>query len=168
MPTLAPTSPLALEDIITPVVINSWPPAIGWWVGCFVISGLIVFTIFHFFRHQKKWGYRKEALTLLNSTMMAWQDKKINDEKIMQDLVSILKRTAISAYPQKNIESLYGQHWLKVLHIQAPEVEVKKEVARFISASQYQVNNNLKPSCLHEFCKEWICKHETQWRKETL
>jgi len=154
---------LPLEDIITPSGVAIWPPAIGWWLVAFFVLGLLVFFIISYRRYQKKWGYRKDALSLLDNSISEWQRKKLSDEKVLKELINILKRTSISAYPLKKIESLYGNSWLTVLRSQAPQVEFPKDIVDYISGIQYQKKNQTDPVQLYAFCKDWIQLHDTQW-----
>ncbi|MGH1438682.1 MAG: DUF4381 domain-containing protein [Cellvibrionaceae bacterium] len=156
---------LPLEDIITPSGVASWPPAIGWWLVIFLALGIIVFCIIFYRRYQKKWSYRKEALNLLNEKINQWQEKDLNDDAILKQLVNILKRTSISAYPSKKIESLHGKNWLDILRIQAPQVAFPQELTDYISDTQYQKEKKIDPIQLHDFCKNWIRQHDTQWHE---
>jgi len=167
---MPPIDQLPLEDIITPAGVSVWPLAIGWWLLLLIASALVFFAITYYRAYRKKWGYRVEALQLLELTINNWKEKTINDELAIKELLTILKRTAISAYSEKNkngtknLEALYGKEWLQLLQRQAPNIKSSLEIDEIISASQYQKKSDCSPLILYKFCKEWIHQHQIQWQ----
>ncbi|MFT6386792.1 MAG: hypothetical protein ACJAUP_000160 [Cellvibrionaceae bacterium] len=161
---------LSLEDIIAPTSVSMWPPAIGWWLLLIIVATLLFFAITYYRSYRKKWGYRIEALNLLEVTMNNWKEKKLNDELAIQHLLTVLKRTAVTAYSKKdkkntkNIETLYGEKWLRVLKRQASNINYSQELDEIICAAQYQKKSEFSPPIVYKFCKQWIRQHQTQWQ----
>lgn len=161
-PTGAPALPL--EDIIVPDGVSAWPPALGWWLLGILCIIAVATGIFFYRRYQKKWGYRKQALVLVDNLFMQWQHKKLNDSEICQQLLQTLKRTALSAYPNHSVNSLYGKEWVDRLIKQAPTVDCTHRVKTMICSSQYQRKITLHPEILYQFCQEWIRQHHAHWQ----
>lgn len=159
-----PAQNLPLEDIITPDTVSAWPPALGWWIVLLLVMGLFIFTFFYYQRYQQKWGYRKEALRLLDNIMDEWKTKKLSNEIVTQELLALLKRTAITAYPTNKIEKAYGEQWLNILKTQAPSLAMDKSIDELILSSQYQKDDRIKPQILVQFCQNWIRQHQGNWQ----
>ena len=186
LPAPLPQTPtLPLEDIIIPDAVSSWPPGPGWWLLGILFIALIVGSMILYRRHQKKWGYRKQALSLLADTLSQWQNQQLGNTESCQHFLQILKRTAITAYPKQPIAALYGKAWLQCLLSQAPgmlkthknkaaietletmaQIEEIEEIEEIVCSAQYQAKTTLDPTLLYEFCRSWVQKHSPQWQKE--
>ncbi len=162
-PGLPTTQPLPLEDIITPNAIDAWPPAIGWWLLAVLTIGLFTFGLFLYHHHQKKWGYRKEGLKLLNRYLEEWKSNQLSTELCCQHFLATLKRSALTAYPHAPVGSLYGNKWLELLQKQAPKVACAKSIQELICYGQYQKSASLAAEQLYHYCYQWIRQHNRQW-----
>jgi hypothetical protein len=149
---------LALEDIITPQGVSLWPFAIGWWIFIIIICITVIFSIIFYRRYTKKWGYRREALALLKE-----YKKDSSDTDTAIKYLECLKRTAISAYPNKAIDSLYGRAWFNFLNQQTPKPLFESELENFICATQYQKTFNLKNDKLYIAIEAWIKQHSIHY-----
>ena len=149
---------LSLEDIITPEGVSLWPLTIAWWllivVSIVAVVGLIIF----YRRYQKKWGYRQEALNLLKA-----HKNNLNNSDIAIKYLECLKRTAISAYPNQDIDSLYGDAWLSFLNRQTPKPLFNSELADFIRQAQYKKIFNLENEHLYKAIERWIKQHSINY-----
>lgn len=147
---------LSLEDIITPQGVSLWPLAIAWWLlivaSIVVVVGLIIF----YRRYKKKWGYRQEALGLLK----AYRSNPENSNIAIQYL-ECLKRTAITAYPNQDIDSLYGETWLSFLNQQTPKPLFNQEIEKFICNAQYKKKFTIENEHLYKAIEGWIKYHST-------
>lgn len=155
-----------LEDIITPQSVSLWPLAIGWWVVIVVSVITIIALVIFYRRHQKKWAYRREALTLLKN--YAAQSALDPDNKQTESAAAInylecLKRTAISAYPNEHIDALYGESWLNFLNQKTPTPLFKNTLGHFICHAQYQRAFDINNKDLYQAIESWIKKHSTNY-----
>ena len=146
--------PLVLEDIITPTEIGIWPLAPGWWLLLLSIVGITTLMIVLIKRHQKKWGYRKQALQRLKAEYQHWQLAG-DEQQCLSAMASIVKRTAITAYPTVNIKSLYGQQWIDFLNKHTQKVVFDQD----LSTALYQKHRGINIDELYEQYKQWIKTH---------
>ena len=164
----APDTPLPLEDIIPPSLIDFWPLALGWWLLLALVIALIVISVIAYRRYQKHWVYRKEALSLLQATLKQWQQKEFSDSVFYQHLFGIVKRTALTAYPEQNIASTYGDQWLTLLKKQAPDIKVDNTIIEAICFAQYQKTTEADSQSVYQFCEQWIKQHKSQWQGDIV
>ncbi len=149
---------LSLEDIITPQGVSLWPLTIAWWL-LIVMCIVVVFALIVFYRrHQKKWAYRQEALSLLKA-----YKKNNNNTDIAIKYLECLKRTAISAYPNQDIDSLYGDAWLNFLNQQTPKPLFNGELADFILHAQYKKKVTVENEYLCKAVECWIKYHSINY-----
>jgi hypothetical protein len=169
---------LPLADIHLPNMVSAWPPAIGWWLLTALIIALLIAAIILIKRYRTKWGYRKAALRLLDQQYKDHSIESHSDAMIsIQSMLALLKRTAISAYPQQNIRARFGEQWVVFLNRQTHKHVFNTELANILVAQQYQENTNstyteVELSTLHtsiyKACRTWIKQHNTRYQEEAL
>jgi len=97
-----------LRDIHLPAPISWWPPAPGWWM----LLALLLITImlgYWLLRRRRQSAWRRQALSEL-------QQLRDSDAATMVAQLSVLlRRVAISRYPQAEVASLTGEAWLAFL-----------------------------------------------------
>ncbi len=162
--------PLAqLRDIHLPDSVGFWPPAPGWWILAFLILAVIVIALVKTLRYKQQNRYRLKALQSLNLAWEAYQkDKQVQD--YLFQLSQLLKRTALSAYPQLMVNSFHGQQWLAFLDRtnNSAEKEFSEGIGKTLATLPYQkISANTEYSQqdlqgLHNLCLAWIKSHRSQ------
>ena len=148
-----------LEDILTPAGVSAWPPAPGWWLLALVLLLATALGLHALHRYRKKWGYRKQGLRLLDQHYRQWQQQP-DDHRACQDLLSALKRVAITAYPQeKTIVHLYGNAWVNFLNAQTPTPVFDGQNATVIAGGQYKQQADMDIHALYHSCRHWTLQH---------
>lgn len=98
------TSLQNLNDIVAPGAVPWWPLAPGWYVLAVIaaigLAGLAVLG----WRRWRRDRYRRQALAELEGI-------REDAAGSLQRLPSLLKRTALSAWPRETVASLSGQPW---------------------------------------------------------
>jgi hypothetical protein len=153
---------LPIADIHIPNGVSAWPPAIGWWLLALLILLGITGMVMGYKKYRKKWGYRNAALTLLASH----KDNHIDNTHAV---INILKRTAMTAYPEQNIRSLHGDAWITCLNQQTKERLFTGDIAAFLVLAQYQHTDNMHTvdhPTLYKACQRWIKTHHTHYHTE--
>lgn len=109
-----PASLDRLQDIIVPPPVPWWPPAPGWYwlMGTLLVIG-IVQLLMAFIRWQRN-RYRREALAQWRTQTPLLGDPNFRVSAITA-LATLLKRTALSAFPRAEVASLTGSAWLAFL-----------------------------------------------------
>lgn len=110
-----PASLQNLNDIFRPAEIGWWPLATGWYVLLALLCVLAVWLVFHIYTRWIKNQYRREALSQLKQLESGFQNPANRDVSLRQ-IPSLLKRTAITAYPREQVASLTGKPWFAFLN----------------------------------------------------
>lgn len=111
-----PSDPLAqLRDIHLPEAISWWPLAPGWWVvSALLIAGLAYVSHFLWQRHHA-FTYRRQALAQVKQLPNDSQHQRITA------LFALLKRVAVSAYPELHLSSLNQAEFIDFLNQTCPK-----------------------------------------------
>jgi len=112
-----PASLQNLNDIVLPATVGLWPLAPGWY---FLTGLLLIALAWLSYRLLQRWinnRYRRAALTELQLLAEDTQNAEKRDSSLRQ-LPVLLKRTALSAYPRKQVASLSGDDWYGFLNSQ--------------------------------------------------
>ena len=110
-----PASLQNLNDIVLPATIGWWPLATGWYV---LIGFLLISLAWFSYRLLRRWiknSYRRAALHELQLLEERIQQPEVRDASLRQIPV-LLKRTALSVYPRKQVASLTGKDWFYFLN----------------------------------------------------
>jgi len=124
---------LLLERLIepdTPVRIKFFPETIGWKVLAVVLLlALIYWAVTSAIKFRAN-GYRRSAVKKLRKIMA----EEVAATRQLMEINRLLKVAAVHAFPDKAVEPLYGEAWLKFLDSTCPK-------SRFLSAEarQWQV-----------------------------
>ncbi len=123
-PTVQSTAPAApqntqlaeMRDLHEPPPVSSWPPAPGWWLLALLLVGALVLLTIKAMKYNRKRAYRREASRELMLTRERYRSSG-NGNVYAQELLELLKRTALTAYPHdaQRIAGLHGEDWLKFL-----------------------------------------------------
>lgn len=111
-----PASLDRVHDVVVPAPVPWWPPAPGWyWVlglaAVLAIAGIIRASI----RWQRN-AYRREALAEWargHALLLAEPSRRA---EALRHFAELLKRTALSAFPRREVASLTGSGWLAFLN----------------------------------------------------
>jgi len=95
-----------LHDIIVPAPISFWPVTEGWWVLLILIIAIVIPVMVRARQNYRAARYRRQALNELQRIQQI--DSSLQQ---MQQLLLLLKRTALSAYPRVQVAQLTGQAW---------------------------------------------------------
>ena len=107
--------PLAqLRDIHLPGPVESWPPAIGWWILLAIIL-LLVLAVFNWlYQRWRANRYRREALKELRQLHENYQQHG-DDLLYLARFQTLLKRVALTRFSREDVASLTGESWVSFL-----------------------------------------------------
>jgi len=165
---------LPIADIHLPNTVSPWPPAIGWWLLLVLVIALCAGSVYAFKRYQKKWRYRRAALSLLKQQYQQWQERG-EDLNCATAMIAIVKRTAITAYSEDSA-ALFGQAWINFLNQQTSKSYFSDSLAQWMSEQQYQAHSSQQLSnstqqasdnkvdipLLYKACENWIKHHRVK------
>lgn len=155
-----PASLQNLNDIMAPGPLPWWPPAPGWYAVAAVVFVLAVWAIVRFLSKWRANAYRREALRHCAAIQSS------GDEQLRQ-LPTVLKRTALSAWPRKQVASLSGREWHVFLDRTASTNLFTDGAGALLDRLAYPGKSE-KPltaeelSRLFEACFFWLRHHQAQ------
>jgi hypothetical protein len=158
---------LPIADIHLPAAVSPWPPAIGWWLLLILIIALCVGSVYALKRYQRKWRYRRAALSLLKQQYQQWQAHG-EDRACATEMIAIIKRTAITAYSEDNA-ALFGQAWIDFLNQQTSKAYFSDSLAQWMSEHQYQAHSEQQITdkqidipLLYKASENWVKHHRVK------
>jgi hypothetical protein len=146
------TAPLDnLHDFYQPPPPAWTPQTIGWYVVFAVIALLAMWIIIHSLRRWLANGYRREALRELALLQP-------------EQFSTLLKRTALSAWPRDKVASLSGEAWLNFLNESAENNSFHQTPGNRIEeiALRSQTLSSEDEQTLRKITAEWIRRHRVQ------
>lgn len=122
-----------LKDIRTPAAIESWPPAYGWWVLAALVLFGIVMLIIGIVKFRKVRVAKRQALQALQQIDGSTQNSA-------SQLNQLLKRVAMSYFPQQNVQAMHSEKWAEFLLKTLPKNKSKDTFQSFelMQQSLYQ------------------------------
>lgn len=142
-----PASLENLYDIVEPPPVPWWPPAPGWWILAALLFAAACALAIHRYRKWRADAYRRAAL------------RQVEAARTTGELATILKRTALAAFPRTEIASLAGAKWRRWLEKTGGQA-ASEEVARLLEVGVYRNPESSETSALAAFTLHWITRHK--------
>jgi hypothetical protein len=137
-----------LRDIVEPSAVPWWPLAPGWW---FVIA-LVAFAAAYFsiraFRSWRADAYRRAAL------------RELAGGAGISSAATLLKRTALVAYPRAEVAALTGVAWCDWLEKTGGE-SMPESVRSALTHGVFGAGSTASQPELAAFTSAWISSHRT-------
>ncbi len=154
------TDPLAaLRDIQAPGPIETWPPAIGWWllagIALIALVGLAVWL----YRRWRNNRYRREALAELRSLYEGWQNDR-DDRAYLNRLQQLLKRVALTSFPRESVASLTGEAWVQFLDRSTGSHDFSMAESEALIDGSYRNDIEIDVEGLQATASAWIKNHD--------
>ncbi|MEM8812981.1 MAG: DUF4381 domain-containing protein [Pseudomonadota bacterium] len=135
-----------LEPVAEPPPVSLWPQTQAWiWLGMFIGIGLA--WLLHRTRSRRRANaYRREALAELDAAL---------DDPIL--IAGVIRRSALSAFPRRQIASLYGEDWLRFLDESYGGTDFRQGPGRVLALAPYAP---VPPSPeVTRIAREWVLRH---------
>jgi hypothetical protein len=153
-----------LKDIRTPAIIESWPPAYGWWLLLALVLLVISMLTIWIIKARKVRRAKRQALQALQQI----DGSNLNSASQLNQL---LKRVAMTYFPQQNIQEMHGQKWSEFLVKTLPDKKAKdvSESFELMQQSLYQTHTSENVDFPRDYksVETWI-KHALPPRKNTI
>lgn len=142
-----------LKDIRTPAVIEYWPPAYGWWLLLgFVILGICLLALW-LVKFRKIRIAKRQALRALQQIDGSHFDS-------VSQLNQLLKRVAMTYFPNQNVQEMHGVKWTQFLASTLPSNKSKdfSESFELMQNELYQVytTENISYARYSKSVETWI------------
>lgn len=145
---------LPIRDIHLPDAILWWPPALGWWLLLLILVGipllLWALRVWH-----RRGQLKREALAALQQIEEQFNESN-NGQQLLVNLSALLRRVAISRYPQSEVASLTGEAWLQFLN--GDRAIFSETLAASLQLGPYQSACDVDGVALLAACREWIAQ----------
>lgn len=157
--------PLAqLRDIQQPGMIESWPPAPGWWLVAIVALCLLIAGCTWLFRRWKENRYRREALKELDCLLIEWHEHQ-SDLVYLQSLQRLLKRVALTRFPREDVASLTGEAWVQFLDRSTGSHDFSMGATESLIDGNYRQGAEINVETLQKIATNWIRNHHDDFFK---
>ena len=104
-----------LRDLAMPPAIPFWPPAAGIWILAAALLAILAIVAWRVFMTYRANAYRRAALAEVDALEHALQGGSLRSQAIPTRVFSILKRTALAAFPRSVVASLSGSAFVSFL-----------------------------------------------------
>lgn len=107
-----PASLSRLHDIVVPEAVDPWwPLAPGWYLVAALAVGVVAWGVWRVRQRRQAGRYRREALAELRALRRLAPGQR----EAAAGLMTLLKRTALAAWPRTEVAALSGEAWWRFL-----------------------------------------------------
>ena len=159
-----PASLQNLNDIALPESVAWWPLAGGWY---FIIGMVLIILTWSVYRWIKRWTNNRYRRTALNHLRVLTKDIHDPDKRAsgLRQLPILLKRTALSVYPRRQLASLTGKDWHDFLNSKVSTPSFDSTASALLDEVSYTIGDldsvdNQASDALLEACKDWLKHHQ--------
>lgn len=146
-----------LRDIHLPPPIETWPPALGWWLLALLILAGICFGLKYLYSRWQKNAYRREAKQQLHQLYEANQS---DQQSFLLGFNALLKRVALTTFPREDVAHLTGEGWVSFLDQTGNTHEFTMGPGQVLIDGQYAPISAVDTQQLFELGQQWITRHE--------
>ena len=162
------TDPLAqLRDIHTPAMIETWPPAPGWWLLAALAVALMLYGLYWLIQRWRANRYRREAISELTALKRDW-DAHQDDLAYLEALQRLLKRVALTRFPREDVASLTGEAWVQFLDRSTGSHHFSMGNSEALIDGAYREDISIDIVSLEKTARTWIEKHDVRFLEEAL
>ena len=151
-----------LRDIHQPGMIETWPPAPGWWLLAALAVAALTALIVRAFRHWRANRYRREAIKELNALLTDWQSHH-DDLVYLTSLQQLLKRVALTRFPRDDVASLTGEAWVQFLDRSSGSHDFSMGEMELLIDGSYRPDVAVNVESMQFFALQWIRQHHSRF-----
>ncbi|MCZ6829258.1 MAG: DUF4381 domain-containing protein [Gammaproteobacteria bacterium] len=147
-----------ISEVLAPETISWLPTAPGWRAVSLALLLLLGWKAWLYWRKWLRNRYRRAALKQLNHII----NLHSNSLGLLDALSTLLKATALQAYPRVEVARLSGDSWLRWLNDHGDGARFSSRSATLLGESVYQAHNVAESADLRRLLREvshWISSH---------
>lgn len=143
-----------MHGLVLPTAVPWMPATPGWWIALAWLLAMLLIGARQLIKHRRRNRYRREAKALLK----AIEDRADRDPAAAAgDIAQLLKRTALAAYPRRQVASLRGAEWAEFLRVSASNDPIVNAASEQLAAAAYRADAD--GSVLVAPARRWIEVH---------
>ena len=143
-----------LRDVHLPDPVSLWPPAWGWWIVLGLVAlGVVVFWSIRAYRRRTH--ARRMAMHELGMVKKHYGQHQ-DDQWVVRRLSEIVRRSALAAYPRRDVAGLVGHSWLRFLDEVGRTNQFTQGVGSLLSQGPYQQQVAGAATDLIPLVEKWI------------
>jgi len=146
------------EELVVPDPVSLRPQTVGWWVLAALALAALAWWLAHAAGQYRRNRYRREAAAELDSIR-----HEPASARSLAKLPPLLKRTALCAYPRKEVAALSGPEWAQFLARSCPSAGFDAELGAALATVSYRGAESVSPDTaarLVEASHAWIRGHD--------
>ncbi len=120
-----------MHDLARPELVAWFPETMGWWVVAAWLLAIGLLAAGHGFAQWRRDRYRREAIKLLDAI-------EAGAGNAGRAVASVLKRTALVAYPRQQVASMHGTTWANFLSTSSGHDPAVERAAADLAAAAYR------------------------------
>lgn len=151
----ATQDPVNLIDLLDRLAEPTQPPPVsmtpqtgGWIVVAVIVLLAFVWLVWRGIRARQARAYRRAALAELN---------RAGDDPVA--VAAILRRTALAAWPRRQVASLVGEDWLAFLDRTGGDDAFSTGVGRALITAPYRSGEAAPIPGLQDIAGRWVRRH---------
>ena len=145
-----------LRDIHLPSDIAWWPMGWGWWILLWLTSITILAFVIWYYQHRL---YRTQRFALKQLHIIRTSECPPHER--IKALSILLRRIALSYFPQHRVAGLHGAKWLAFLAQTANLPEMNSKTTQLLIQAPYQSDLDCDLEPVFDLTSRWI-KHITK------
>lgn len=142
-----------MHDLVEPEAEAWTPQTVGWLVAALWLAAVVLIVARRAYLSWRRNRYRRAALAELKAIESRAREKQTT----AVPLAALLKRTALAAYPRKDVASLYGAEWADFLRTSCRRDRVVEQSADGLATAAYR--QGVDVAALVRPARRWIKVH---------
>ncbi len=123
-----------MHDLVRAEPVPLVPQTVGWSIALVWVIAIVAISGWHRYQAWRRDRYRREALTMLARI----EESSDDDRQVAEQIATLLKRTALAAYPRDQVANLYGAAWAHFLRETASNDPEVGEAAEQLATAAYR------------------------------
>ena len=124
-----------MHELVLPEPIPWLPQTPGWWIAFGWFFAVLLVSGRYWMMRRRRNRYRRDALAELKAIETA---PDLGPTESAQQIATLLKRTALVAYPRRDVASIFGKDWAEFLTESANDDKQIAAAAESLAAAAYR------------------------------
>jgi hypothetical protein len=143
-----------MHDLVMPEPVAWLPETPGWWIVFGWLFAVLILAAWQAVKRRRRNRYRRDALAELK---LIEAQPELGPAESAQHVAALIKRTALAAYPRKDVAALYGADWAQFLKDSAGNDRHIVDAADMLAVAAYHPDADGHK--LSQPARRWIRLH---------